>query len=116
MERRSEERYQVQFGAKVTVAGDRGLSAVGRVSDISNSGINVGLPFELAAGEVVEIEIADSTLYGLVIYSRRDNSVFHTGIELIQVVLGTTEESGVLQKVLIETTPEIPGLEPISAG
>jgi hypothetical protein len=31
----------------VTVAGDRGLSALGRVSDISNSGIKVGLPFKL---------------------------------------------------------------------
>jgi hypothetical protein len=116
MERRSDERYKVQFGARVTVAGDRGQSAVGRVSNISNSGISVALPFQLAAGEMVEIEIADSTLYGHVIYSRPDDSLFRTGIEASRVMLGATGVASVLKRVLMETLPEIPGLEPASAG
>jgi hypothetical protein len=70
----------------VTVAGDRGQSAVGRVSNISNSGISVALPFQLAAGEMVEIEIADSTLYGHVIYSRPDGALIRTGIEASRVM------------------------------
>jgi hypothetical protein len=115
MERRFDERHEVQFGATVTVAGEQRHSAVGRVSDISKSGLSVGLPFQLKPGEMVEIEMADSTLYGLVIYSRRDNSVFHTGIELIQVLLGETGVASVLKRVLMETLPEISGLEPTEA-
>jgi len=115
MERRADERYQVQFEARVTAATDPSHSGVGRVSDISNSGISVGLPFQLAAGETVEIEIADSTLYGHVIYSQPENSLFRTGIEAIRVVLGPTGLSSLLQRVLMETMPEIPGLEPTEA-
>lgn len=111
MERRSDERYQVQFGARVTALGDRARSALGRVTNISNSGISVGLPFQLAAGEMVEIEIADSTLYGHVIYSRPDESLFHTGIEANRVALGATGVSSVLRRILTETLPGIPGLE-----
>jgi hypothetical protein len=116
MERRSHERYQVQFGATVTVVGDRGRSAVGRVSDISKSGLSVGLPFQLTAGEMVEIKIADSKVYGHVVYSRRDNSEFRTGIQVIQVLLGATGLASVLGRVLNESLPPIPGLEPDSVG
>jgi hypothetical protein len=112
MERRVDERYQVQFEVRVTATGDRRHSAVGRVSDISKSGISVGLPFQLAADEMVEIEIADSTLYGHVIYSQPDNELFRTGIEASRVVLGATGLANILQRVLLENLPEIPGLEP----
>jgi hypothetical protein len=110
MERRAHERFQVQFAVRVTAVADQGHSALGRVSDISNSGISVGLPFQLAAGDLVEIEIADSTLYGHVICSQPDNLLFRTGIEASRVVLGTTGPSSILQKVLMENLPEIEGL------
>lgn len=118
MERRADERHQVQFEARVTMVGDRERSAVGHVSDISNSGISVGLPFQLETGDVVQIEIADSMLSGHVIYSiysRPDDSLFRTGIEVSQVLLGATGLSRLLQRVLMETMPEIPGLEPAEA-
>jgi hypothetical protein len=113
MERRADERHQVHFEARVTAAGDQRYSAVARVSDISNSGISVGLPFQLAAGEMVEIEIADSTLYGHVIYSQPDNLLFRTGIEASRVVLGATGLSTILQRVLSQALPDMPGLEPV---
>jgi hypothetical protein len=112
MERRSTERFQVQFEARVTAVFDRERSALARVLDISNSGVSVGLPLQLAPGEMVEIEIADSTLYGHVIYSQPDDSLFRTGIEAIRVVLGPTDLSNLLQRILMEATPGIPGLEP----
>jgi hypothetical protein len=110
MERRADERYQVRFEARVTALGDQKHSAVGRVSDISNSGISLDLPFQLAAGDMVEIEIADSTLYGHVIYSQQDNLSFRTGIEASRVVLGATGLSTILQRTLMENLPEIAGL------
>jgi hypothetical protein len=115
MERRVDERFRIQFEARLTVLSDRGQSSVCRVSDISNSGISVDLPFPLAAGDMVQLEMADSTLYGHVVYSTLDNSLFRTGIEASRVLLGETSLSGILQKVLMETVPEMPGLAPYEA-
>lgn len=111
MERRADERYPVQFEAKVTALGDQRRSAFGRVSDISNSGIRVDLPFPLAAGDLVELEMADSTVYGRVVYSIPENSLFRTGVEASRVVLGATDLSILLQQVLQETMPQMPGVE-----
>jgi len=109
MERRTEERYEVQFEANVNA---NGRSAVGRVSNISESGISVDLPFELSAGDAVELEMADSTVYGQVIYCLPDESIFRTGIQASRVALGGTSLSSLLQQVLMENMPMIPGLEP----
>jgi hypothetical protein len=113
MERRADERFKVQFETRVTVLGDQRQSAFARVSDISNSGICVDLPFQLESGEIVELEMADSTLYGLVVYSIPDSSLFRTGIEASRVLLGATNLSGILQRVLLEALPEMPGLTPL---
>jgi hypothetical protein len=75
----------------------------------------VVLPFRLTAGDLVELELADSTLYGHVVYSHPDNSSFRTGIEASRVLLGATNLSGILQRVLMEAVPETPGLVPFEA-
>jgi len=111
MERRADERFKVQFETRVTVLGDQRHSALGRVTDISNSGISVDLPFQLEAGDLVELEMADSTLYGQVVYSHKESSLFRTGIEASRVLLGGTELSSILQRVLMDALPEMPGLE-----
>ncbi len=111
MERRADERFKVQFETRVTVLGDQRQSALGRVTDISKSGISVDLPLQLDAGDMVELEMADSTLYGQVVYSNPEISSFHTGVEASRVLLGGTELSNILQRVLLETSPEMPGLE-----
>ena len=110
MERRADERFKVQFETRVTVLGTQTQSSFGRVSDISNSGISVELPFPLAAGDKVELEMADSTIYGQVIYSHPDDSLFRVGIEASRVLLGATNLSGILERVLLESAPEMPGL------
>jgi hypothetical protein len=112
MERRAEERYEVQFEARVTSVGDCSHSGVGLVADISSSGISICLPVQLRAGDMVAVEIADSMVYGHVIYSKPDGSSYRTGIEAIRVLLGGTDLSHLLQRILMERLPGIPGLEP----
>lgn len=41
--------------------------------------------------------------------------LFRTGIEVVRVLLGPTDLSGLLQRALMETLPELPGLEPTEA-
>jgi len=111
MERRTEERYEVRFETKVMA---RGQSVLGRVSNISESGISIHLPFQLSPGDAIELEMADSTVYGHVAYSDQEGDYFRTGIHANRVALGETSLSSLLQRVLIETLPLTPGLEPRS--
>jgi hypothetical protein len=111
MERRLHPRVTVQFEAKVSKINNLEHSACGHVSDISNAGISVAIPMRLAAGELVQVEIADSVLTGHVVYSKQESSLFRIGIEIEQIRLGTTELANFLQRTLNETMPETPGLE-----
>ncbi len=115
MERRAYERFKVQFDVRVTLLAEQAHSAVGLLADISSSGISVMLPFQLTAGDLLEVELADSTLYGHVVYCHPDGSSFRTGIEASRVMLGSTQLAGILQRILMEALPMIPGLSPAEA-
>jgi hypothetical protein len=110
MDRRQYERLQVHFEARVTKLEDR-QSASGRVSDISQSGMSVTLPIQLAPGDGVQLEMADSVLTGTVAYSNADSTGFRTGIEVKQVQLGLSDLSHILQRTLLDIMPATPGLE-----
>jgi hypothetical protein len=105
-------RLRIQFEARVTTLSDSAHSACGRVSEISESGISVVLPLQLATGEPVQVEMADSVLSGRVLNSNPEGSLFSAGIAVEQVRLGTTGLSRLLRQILIETMPGMSGLEP----
>lgn len=109
MQLQTDELYEVQFETKVTAMG---CSAFGHVSNISESGISVELPFKLNGGNAVELLIADSTIYGHVIDCQAATSSFRTGIQATRVALGGTSLSSILQRVLMRALPLIPGLDP----
>jgi hypothetical protein len=112
MDRRKSERVQVHFEARVTKLDDR-QTACGRVSDLSKSGVSVTLPIQLAPGDSVQLEMADSVLAGTVAYSNPDGAEFRTGIEVVQVLLGQSDLSHILQRTLLEAMPATPGLETV---
>jgi hypothetical protein len=110
MERRLHQRTQVQFETKVTNLLTK-QSGLGRTCDISESGISVVQPLQLAAGDFVELEMADSRLAGRVAYSNPEGTEFRLGIEVQRVQLGDSGLSSLLQRTLVETMPSIPGVE-----
>ena len=112
IDRRAHERFQVQYEAKVTKRGQR-ESAAGRVVDISQSGLSVDLPSQLAPGDAVQLEMADSVITGRVVHSTPQGSDFRTGIAVIHVTLGATDLSYLLQRTLLEVLPATPGLETV---
>jgi hypothetical protein len=71
MERRKEERHLAHFQIRLTDLSSPGLSASGQGIDISESGIGVYRPLKFIAGTAVELNINDSTLFGVVIHSIR---------------------------------------------
>ena len=112
MDLRFRDSLRIQFEARVAKLSNPEVFALGPVSEISESGISVNLPLQFATGELVQVEMADSVLLGHVLYSNQEGSLFRTRIDVEKVRLGTTGLSHLLQRILLESMPGIPGLEP----
>jgi hypothetical protein len=120
MHRRFEDRLSTEFDIVVTDLSCESRSGAGQVCDISKSGICATLPVDLAPGSAVRLEIADSTLFGHVVYSNPDGPRFRVGMEVVRVLLGGTDHSRLLQSTLQEEIPDLPGVDgsevPSTAG
>ena len=135
MEKRYGYRQAVAFQVRVTATANPGLTVSGETLDISESGIGVCLPLQLTPGSLVQLEIADSLLYGFVANSRewapmsepsfaRNKSwigesessaagapflgrFFRTGIEIVEVLIGTSGLSQLLKANFEERMPSL---------
>ena len=130
--RRVHDRIPVAFQVCVTVVTNPELSATGEAQDISRSGLGVFLPLPLPAGSLVRVDIADSVLYGFVAHSEEwpvlskpsfarnklwSESItesetsaerrYHTGIDIVEVAMGTSGLSQLLKTTLEETLPNL---------
>lgn len=112
MERRLHERTEVQFETKVTNLKSE-KSCFGRTSNISESGISVIQPMQLAADDLVQLEMADSVAVGRVVYSKPEGAEFRIGIVMRQIQLGNSSLSSLLRRTLLDAMPGVPGLEPV---
>jgi hypothetical protein len=115
MERRLHPRAQVHFETKVTNLKTR-QSGLGRTCDISESGLSVMQPLQLIAGDLVELEMADSTLSGRVAYSNQEGAEFRVGIEVERIQLGHSGLSNLLERTLAETMSNLPDVEYADRG
>jgi hypothetical protein len=112
MERRFNGRYRTDFQVILRIVHSGQSVGPLPVSDMSESGVGMLLPVQLAPGDAVRLVIADSTLYGFIVYSKPEGSQFRTGIEVQRVLLGGTDLSRLLRQTLGETMPDLPGLKP----
>jgi hypothetical protein len=141
MDKRHSYRQSVAFQVRVTAMANPGMTVLGETLDMSDSGIGVCLPLQLAPGSLVQLEIADSVLYGFVANSRewapmsepffaRNKSwideaesssgaapssgrFFRTGIEVVEVLIGT---SGLSQLLKANFEEKMPSLQMTYAG
>jgi len=95
----------------VTELEDPDFSASGQVVEISESGIGVYLPLQFMPGSVVRLNINDSVLYGFVAHSTPERSYFHTGIEVVKVLIGGSDLSQALKATLEDVMPDVEWLE-----
>jgi hypothetical protein len=110
VERRFEHRLPIDLDVRVTRLTMPARSGDGQLADISNSGISLRAPFELAAGDVVQLEIADSTLFGFVVHASPEGTVCRVGIEIQRVLMGGSDLSRVLHLALRRVLPAVPGV------
>ena len=135
MDKRHSYRQSVAFQVRVTAMANPGTTVLGETLDMSDSGIGVCLPLQLAPGSLVQLEIADSVLYGFVANTREwapmsepsfarnkswiDESessaaaapssgrFFRTGIEVVEVLIGTSGLSRLLKANFEEKMPSL---------
>jgi hypothetical protein len=135
MENRYSYRQSVAFQARVTLLANPGSTVSGETLDISEFGIGICLPLPLIPGSLVQLEIADSILRGFVAHSRewapmsepsfaRNKSwtggsesneaahqprgrFFRTGIEVVEVSIGTSGLSQLLKANFEERMPDL---------
>lgn len=110
MERRLHTRTEVQFETKVTSLENK-KSCFGHTCNISESGISVVQPMQLAPDDRIELEMADSVAVGRVVYSNPEAAQFRIGIELQRVQIGNSDLSNLLRRTLMDTMPTLPGVE-----
>ncbi len=110
MERRLDPRYMIDMEVYVTRLTHPSWSGHGRVADISNTGVCIKTPFELAAGDILRLEMADSNLFGFVVHASREDATFRAGIEIQRVLIGGTDLSKILQMALRQALPDVPGV------
>jgi hypothetical protein len=115
MDRRFEERHAIDGGVppmhvRVTDLAKPERTGSGQMNDISESGMSVTVPFQLAAGDIVQIDVADSRLFGFVTHARPDGPACRAGIELQRVLMGGSDVSRVLHLALRRALPELPGV------
>ena len=116
MDRRLNDRNPTRFPVCVTEIQNPACSSTGQVSDISEYGICVALPFGITPGTAVRINMMDSVLFGFVAYSGPEGTLFRTGIEIEQVLIGGSDLSRLLRAALREAMPGKRGLEESSAN
>ena len=105
MDRRIHERHLAHFQVRLTDLASPDVSASGQGIDISDSGIGVYLPLKFAPGSVVELNINDTSLFGVVTYSAPERSFFRTGVEVWQVLIGRSEMAELFKALLQEAMP-----------
>ena len=107
MDWRANDRKPVVFQVRVTAFANPELTASGEALDFTESGIGVYLPLQFTLDTLVCLEIKDSVLYGFIAYSIPERSFFRTGVELVQVLIGSSNLSQKLKASLKEAMPEL---------
>jgi len=110
MDRRFDYRLPTEMDVRVTRLTQPALTGPGQIADISNSGMCVKAPFELAAGDIVQLQIADSNLFGFVVYASLEGTAFRAGIEIQRVLMGGSDLSKLLHQALRQALPQVPGV------
>jgi hypothetical protein len=105
VDRRLHNRALSDLDVEVVRLKDKGQIVPGRLEDISESGMCLILPHELASDEMVRVEAADCSVFGHVIHCKWRRNAFRTGIEVERVLLGKTDLAQLMRIALQDTMP-----------
>ena len=105
MDRRVHGRYLAHFQVRVTNLATPEVTASGEGIEVSESGVSVCLPLRFIPGTAVELNINECELFGVVTHCMPARSCFRIGIEVWQVLLGSSDLAALLKATLHEVMP-----------
>ncbi len=104
MDHRAKPRWPTNLSVRVTDLQQRERSGPAPVIDIAEQGMCVCLPFPLEPGAYVSVEVEDSVFFAFVAYSNPGElSSFRTGLEIVQVLLGTSSIANTVRSVVLDS-------------
>jgi hypothetical protein len=115
VDQRFHQRWPAHLHATVTDLAVPGHSMRARAVDLSESGLCLIVPEALKIGSIIEVKIEDCTLFGHVIYCQAEAPSFRAGIEVVRVLIGESDLSRLIHRVLAESMPNKPGINAIDA-
>lgn len=107
MDRRFDTRFPSDLQVRVTDLDNDAESATGTLLDISVSGICVLLPVQMAPGLLVQLDFAETVLYGQITYANEENGGFRTGFAVERVLVRSSDLTNILDSILDETEPRV---------
>jgi hypothetical protein len=110
VDRRLDQRFFADAQVCVTTLSDPGRYGCGHLTGLSDTGMSIQVPLELAPGDIVQLQVGDSTLFGFVMHSAREADSFRAGIELQRVLIGGSDLSQTLCHALRQVLPALPGV------
>lgn len=114
MDRRLYDRHQTNLDVTVTDIGNPDRVAAGRVIDVSQAGVSADLNLHFDDGAAVKIQMGDCVLFGCVTYSAGSDP-FRTGIEVVRVLIGHSDLARLVNAILAEHMPALPGVHALSS-
>jgi hypothetical protein len=111
MDRRLDRRHQTNLAVTVTEIADPGRVASGQIVEISQSGISANISRHLVLGASVKVQLADCVLFGRVT-SCDEEPAFRVVIEVVEVLLGESDLSRLVNAILVNVMPTMPGIIP----
>jgi hypothetical protein len=109
MDRRLDERHQTKLDVTVTDIASPDRVASGQIVNVSQSGVCANLSLRFAPGAIVKAQTGDCVLFGQVAYCNGEQP-FRTGIEVVRVLIGGSDLSRLVNAILAESMPALPGL------
>jgi hypothetical protein len=106
VDRRLEARYSSDFEVRVTTMEGGAQTVTGVLVNLSESGICAMLRSPLPDGALVQLDLADTVLYGQVTYCIGAFGQFRTGVAVERVLLQAADLSSILHALLADSESE----------
>jgi hypothetical protein len=108
MDLRQHERLKTQLEVRVVDLTWDEPAVRGEMVDVSSAGVCVVLPSEMAHGDTVRVDFSEGSLFGQVVHVTPGQGGFVTGVEVFDVLLGTSDLARLVQNALRPDPEEAP--------
>ena len=110
LEKRLHRRFPTNLDVVLTDTANPDQAGTGWIVDVSRTGIRARMPRRVEVGAIVKLEVADCALFGQALRCHEDAGAYEIGIEIVRVLIGSSDLGRLVNAVLAEAMPNTPGV------